>query len=99
MIENECHTNDLMADSLHSYCVAFLKLGVLTKLVRGFKVVKSCEFMAYQLRVLYSLFFTLLYSSGSARSMLSNRDVSGGSKLVKDIKNHEGQGVYVFSPL
>ncbi|XP_010492962.1 PREDICTED: glycosylphosphatidylinositol anchor attachment 1 protein isoform X2 [Camelina sativa] len=32
---------------------------------------------------------------GSARSMLSNRDVSDGSKLVKDIKNyrlnHEGQ--------
>ncbi|EOA20069.1 hypothetical protein CARUB_v10000352mg [Capsella rubella] len=36
---------------------------------------------------------------GSARSMLSNRDVSAGSKLVKDIKNfrlsHEGQGVEV----
>lgn len=35
--------------------------------------------------------------------MLSNQDVSDGSKLVKDIKNfrlnHEGQGVYVFSPL
>ncbi|KAL1203324.1 hypothetical protein V5N11_029212 [Cardamine amara subsp. amara] len=36
---------------------------------------------------------------GSARSMLSNRDASDGSKLVKDIKNfrlnHEGQGVEV----
>ncbi|ESQ41923.1 hypothetical protein EUTSA_v10012831mg [Eutrema salsugineum] len=36
---------------------------------------------------------------GSARSMLSHRDVSDGSKLVKDIKNfrlnHEGQGVEV----
>ncbi|CAE6109789.1 unnamed protein product [Arabidopsis arenosa] len=36
---------------------------------------------------------------GSARSMLSNQDVSDGSKLVKDIKNfrlnHEGQGVEV----
>ncbi|CAN7140712.1 unnamed protein product [Brassica rapa subsp. narinosa] len=36
---------------------------------------------------------------GSARSMLSHRDVSDGSKLVNDIKsfrlNHEGQGVEV----
>ncbi|KFK26155.1 hypothetical protein AALP_AA8G210600 [Arabis alpina] len=36
---------------------------------------------------------------GSARSMLSNRDVSDGSKLVNNIKNfrlnHEGQGVEV----
>uniref|UniRef100_A0A1J3IAN1 Glycosylphosphatidylinositol anchor attachment 1 protein n=1 Tax=Noccaea caerulescens TaxID=107243 RepID=A0A1J3IAN1_NOCCA len=36
---------------------------------------------------------------GSARSMLSHRDVSDGSRLVKDIKNlrlnHEGQGVEV----
>lgn len=44
-----------------------------------------------------ALHFFWMCSSGSARSMLSHRDVSDGSKLVNDVKNfrlnHEGHGV------